>query len=189
MKKYVLAGFFIVLVLSLAVTVNADKRHWWGGGDDYNYCPNCGTELGPQAGSGYHMRPGVMGRGWGYGMGPGMMGQGQGRGYGMGPGMMGQGQGRGYGMGPGMMGQGWGYGMGPGMTERGSGYGYGQSEQCQKFFNETSDLRKELNTKRFEYSEAIRNPKTKPETIGKLEKEIYEMQEKVYKKAPPGCFY
>ena len=171
MRKYVLVGLFILLLLSLAVTVNADKRHWRGGGDNYNYCPNCGAPVGPQAGSGYHMGPGMMGQGWGYGMGPGMMGQGWG-----------------YGTGPGMMGQGRGYGTGPGMMEGGRGYGYGQSEQCQKFFDETSDLRKELYTKRFNYSEAIRNPKTKPETAGKLEKEIYELQEKIYKNAPPGCF-
>ncbi|GEM_PF-1571673 len=91
--------------------------------------------------------------------------------------------GRGYGMGPGMMG---GYGMGPGMM--GPGY-YGQSEACQKFLDENAGLRKELYNKRFEYSEALRNPKTTPETTAKLEKEIRKLQEKIYKNAPQECWY
>ena len=106
------------------------------------------------------MGQGMMGRG-GYGMmGPGMMGQG---GYGM----MGQG---GYGMmGPGMMGQG-GYGM----------WGY-NAESYQKLLDDTADLRKELHNKKFEYFEALRNPKTKPETITKFGKEMRELQRKIYK--------
>jgi hypothetical protein len=102
----------------------------------------------------------------GYGMGPGMMG-----GYGMGPGMM-----RGYGMGPGMM---RGYGMGPGF--------YGLSDECQKFYDDTVKLRKELHDKRFEYFEAVRNPKTTMETLTDLQKEMRELQEKIYSKAPLGC--
>jgi mono/diheme cytochrome c family protein len=107
------------------------------------------------------------------GMGPGMMG-----GYGMGPGMMG-----GYGMGPGMMG---GYGMryrcgmGPESFE--------QSEECQKFYDDTAKLRKELHDKRFEYFETIRNPKTTMGTAADLRKEIRELQEKIYSKAPIGCW-
>ena len=107
-----------------------------------------------------------------YGMGPGMMG-----GYGMGPGMMGGGM-----MGRGMMG---GYGMGHGMM--GPGY-YNQSEECQKFLDETSSLRKELHDKRFEYMEALRNPKTTAETDAKLRKEIDELQGKISNKAPLGCY-
>ncbi|MBE0426805.1 MAG: hypothetical protein IBX72_09180 [Nitrospirae bacterium] len=110
----------------------------------------------------------------GGGMGPGMMGGG----YGMGPGMMG----RGYGMGPGMGGG----MMGPGMM--GHGY-YGQSEACQKFFDETAGLRKELHNKRYDYFEAIRNPKTTPESVTKLEKEIRDLQENIYSKAPQGCWW
>lgn len=94
-------------------------------------------------------------------------------GYGMGPGMMG----RGYGMGRGM--------MGPGMM----GPGYWQSEECQKFFNENAALRRELHNKRFDYSEAMRNPKVTPESLGKLEKEIRELQEKIYSKSPQGCWW
>ncbi len=121
------------------------------------------------------------GYGGGYGMGPGMMG----RGYGGGPGW-----GGGYGMGPGMMGQGYGggYGMGPGWGAR-QGYGqdYGQSEECQKYFDESAGMRKELNNKRFDYFEALRNPKTKPEQVSKLEKEIWELQKEIYSKAPAAC--
>jgi hypothetical protein len=132
-----------------------------------------------------------------YGMGPGMMyGWGGGPGYGMGPGMMygwggyGPGHGRGpgwggYGMGPGMM-YGWG-GYGPGYG-RGPGWGYNQSEACQKFFDDTAKLRKELHSKKFEYFEAYRNPDTKPDTLAKLDREIRAIQEKIYEKAPEeGC--
>lgn len=70
--------------------------------------------------------------------------------------------------------------MGGGMM---GGY-YGQSEECQKFLDETSGLRKELFNKRFEYFEAYRNPKTSPETIVTLEKEIGELQEKMHVKGP-----
>jgi hypothetical protein len=91
--------------------------------------------------------------------------------------------GSGYGMGPGMMGGG--YGMGPGMM--GPGY-YQQNEACQKFFDETSGTRKDLHNKRFEYSEAVRNPKSTPESVAKLGKEIRELQEKIHSKAPQGCW-
>ncbi|GBE02377.1 MAG TPA: hypothetical protein ENH50_06440 [Nitrospirae bacterium] len=119
---------------------------------------------------------------WGGGS---MMGSGSGMGYGMmgggmGPGMMGGGMGYGM-MGGGMMG----YGMGPGMM--GGGYGTGRSYATnaydQKFLDETKNLRKQLNGKRFEYFEALRNPKTTPDTIAKLEKEITELQKNIYAKA------
>ncbi len=57
----------IVAVTSFAY---ADEPGSPGG---YNYCPYCGSYMGPQGGQG--MGPGMMG---GQGMGPGMMG-GQGR--------------------------------------------------------------------------------------------------------------
>lgn len=90
----------------------------------------------------------------------------------------------GYSMGPGMMHGYGGHGMGPGMM--GPGY-YQQSEACQKFLDENAGLRKELNNKRFEYFEAVRNPKTTPDAAAKLEKELRELQEKIYAKAPQGC--
>jgi hypothetical protein len=105
-------------------------------------------------------------------------------------GIMAYAQGPGWGgvnmMGPGygshMMGQGYGrYMTGPKMGWRGSGYD-------QKFLDETSDVRKDLHNKKFEYFEATRNPDTKPETIAKLEKETRELQEKLYTKAPRSVY-
>jgi hypothetical protein len=108
--------------------------------------------------------------------GSGMMGD---QGYGSGSGSTG---GQGYGPGPGMMG-GQGYGMGSGNMMQ----GYNQSPECQEFYNETAELRKELHVKRFEYAETQRDPKTTGETTTKLEKEVQELQEKISAKAPSGC--
>ena len=98
--------------------------------------------------------------------------------YAQGPGMMGGGRG----MGPGMMGEG--YGMGPCMM--GQGYNW-QSAECQKFHDDTVQLRKQLHEKRFDYFEASRNPKTAAEDLTKIEKEIKDLQDKLYLKAPVGC--
>jgi hypothetical protein len=68
---------------------------------------------------------------------------------------------------------------GPMMGWRGGSYD-------QKFLDETAGLRKELNEKRFDYFEAMRNPKTDPETVTRLEKEIGELQNQLYAKAPQG---
>ncbi len=84
----------------------------------------------------------------------------------------------------GMMGSGM---MGGGMMGGGMMGGYHQSEECQKFLDETAGLRRELYNKRFEYSEAYRNPKTTAETLVQLEREIYDLQKKIYAKAPLGC--
>lgn len=66
----------------------------------------------------------------------------------------------------------------------GPGYGGGHRySQYQKFLDETVDLRKELHGKRFEYFEALRNTKTTTEAITKLEKEIAELEDKIYEKA------
>jgi len=162
MKKYVCIVFLVVLCLSVALVADAQQRHWRGGGEDYNYCPYCGAPL--EGGEGY-----------GYGMGPGMMHPGWGMGWGM--------MGRGYGHG--MMDRGY----GPGMMERGwGGYGYRQSEECQKFFNDTIDLRRQLHAKRFEYSEAYRNPKTTSVQLSQLEKEIEDLQKKLADKTPRECW-
>ena len=107
---------------------------------------------------------------------------GYGPGYGMG------GYGGGSGMGPGRMG-GYGGGYGPGMMGGyGAGYGgsYGSAE-CRKFLDATAGLRKELSDKRFEYSEAYRNPKANQETILRLEGEISDLQDEIAGKAPLGC--
>jgi len=111
-------------------------------------------------GSGYYPCPQMMG--------PGMMG-----GYGMGHGMMG-----GM-MGPGMMGRMRGM-MGPG------GYGMQGSDPAayQKYLNDTTELRKKLHDRKFEYFEAARNPDIKREALMKLEKEILDLQWDLYEKAP-----
>jgi len=138
--------------------------------------------IGSAQGPGYG--PGMMGGGWGGSYCPycGAY-QGPRGGYGMGPGMMGGygGWGHGYGMGPGMM-----YGRGPGYGRYGQGV---PSEGCQKFLDETAALRKELHNKRYEYFEAVRNPKAKPEDVAKQEKEIRDLQEKIYAKNPEGCWW
>jgi hypothetical protein len=91
----------------------------------------------------------------------------------------------GYGMGRGMLRGYGGYGMGPGMMGHGK---YQQNEACQKFLDENAGIRKELNNKRFEYFEVLRNPKTTAEAAAKLGKELRELQEKIYSKAPQGCW-
>jgi len=155
LKKFGIVLTVVSIFVLIAVAYAQGPGMMGGGEQGWNFCPYCGSYVGPRGG---------------YGMGPGMMG-----GYGMGPGMMG-----GYGMGPGMMG---GYGMCPGA--RG---GYSQSEECQKFLDDTSKERKMLYDKRYEYHEASRNPKTSPETLTNLEKEIRELQKGIYSKAPQGCW-
>ncbi len=94
--------------------------------------------------------------------------------------MMGPGE-----MGPAMMG---GSIIGPGMMSPEMWRDYlTRNPECQKFLDDTVGLRKDLHNKRFEYFEAIRNPKTTGETVSKLEKEIRDLQELIYAKAPLGC--
>lgn len=84
-------------------------------------------------------------------------------------------------------GYGSGYGMGPGMM----GYGehmYGRSSNNRKFLDETADLRKELNNKRFEYFGAIRDPETGSKTITELEQDISSIQEQLYEKSPRTAY-
>ncbi len=109
-----------------------------------------------------------------------------------GPGMMGGGYG-GQMMGPGMMGGGYGgQMMGPGTREGnfGScpcgawfGQNYQNNDAYHKFMDDTVDLRKELNSKRFEYTEMMRNPNTSREEIASLEKEIFNLQQQLQDKA------
>jgi len=88
----------------------------------------------------------------------------------------------GYTMGPGMMGSGYGgYMMGPGYGSHMYGNTSGDN---QKFLDETTALRKELNKKQFEYTEAVRNPNTDETTIAKLQQEITDLQGKITEKAP-----
>jgi len=85
------------------------------------------------------------------------------------------------GYGGGMMGYGNHMGYGGGYGNH-MGYGPGYSDESKEFLEKTADLRKELNTKRFEYSEAIRTGDEKK--AEKLAKELDELSEKIYKDAP-----
>ncbi|MBI5584027.1 MAG: hypothetical protein HY892_09405 [Deltaproteobacteria bacterium] len=131
------------------------------------------------AGMAFAQGPGL----WGYGRGPDLM-------DGYGHGMMAhyggsycpncgafQGHQGGYGPGPGMMGPGW----------RGQGW-LNQSEECKKFYHDTAALRKDLVNKRFDYLEALRNPATTAEQAAKMEKEIWDLQQKIFSKAPLACW-
>ena len=175
----------LLTVLALALSGSYAGAQMMGGGPGMmqGYGAQQPSEPPPQQNYPYMMG------GYGYGMGPGMMG-----GYGMGPGMMG---GYGYGMGPGMMG-GYGYGMGPGMMggygpcPQGNCYGYGQRpwqpgfsspEKYQKFLDETKELRKKLHDLQFQYGEMLRDPKTTMDDKFKMEKEIFDLQQKIQEKA------
>ena len=92
----------------------------------------------------------------------------------------------GYGAGPGYGG---GWGTGPGMTRGWRGYRQPPNEACQKFLDETAGLRRELYMKRYDYREAVNDPKTKPETLSKIEKEILDLQQKIRDKNPSACWY
>lgn len=149
MRKIMFLTMAFVLVFGVGITASYAQPMgpgMMGPGYGYqqqggwNYCPYCGSYMGPQ---------------WGYGMGSGMMG-----GM-MGPGMMG----RGYGMGPGMMGRG--YGMGPGRMgpqygpQYGPGYQGPQYQQPQKPMNE-QDAKGLLEN----YLQSTRNPNLR---LGKIE--------------------
>jgi len=82
-----------------------------------------------------------------------------------------RGAGRGYGVGPGMMG----YGMGPGM------WGY-DANRYDKFLNDTVDMRREFNTRQFDYNEALRNRNINSNDLIKMEKEMLELQIKIKEK-------
>ncbi len=141
------------------------------------------------------------------GSGQGMMGQSQqqtrGNGYYPCQQMMGQGHMGGYGMMGqghmgGMMGRGGGYGMMGqghmgGMMGSGMMNGYRGNDpeaykkyqgEYQKYMDDTAGLRKKLYNKKFEYSEAARNPDATRRSLIKLEKEMMNLQWKINEKAP-----
>jgi hypothetical protein len=139
----------------------------------------------------YQMNPAMMG-GYGYGMYPGMMG---GYGYGMHPNMMG---GYGYGMHPNMMG-GYGHGMHPnmmggwghhGMHQMMGGSGmppctglqgpYKSSEEYTKFLDDTREERRKLHSLMFDYGEAMRRPEPNREKLQEMEKEIFELRDRLF---------
>ncbi len=117
-------------------------------------------------------------QGMGGGSGGHMSGQGYGSGHMSGYGMTGPGGHMGTGNG-GHMGQGYGGHMG---DRTGPGYGTGQTDQ--KFLDDTADLRKELHNKRFTYNEASRNPDTTMGQLRNMEKEMFELEGKIYEKSP-----
>ncbi len=51
----------------------------------------------------------------------------------------------------------------------------------QKFLNDTKELRKQMQMKRFEYMEARRNPNANPQDINNLEQEMFNLSEKMKK--------
>ena len=102
----------------------------------------------------------------------GMMGDDYG---GMGSGMMGGGHG---GMGSGMMGGHRGYNNGPNGSQNGW-----NSENYQKFLNDTVQLRKEMHDKRFDYQEARRDPKTTRVQLAEFEKAVIDLRYKIAEKA------
>jgi hypothetical protein len=61
--------------------------------------------------------------------------------------------------------------------------GYGTEEEYRKYLDETVDLRRALHNKKFEISEALRNPETTRKTLLQLRKEMLEIKVKIYEKA------
>lgn len=100
--------------------------------------------------------------GYGYDGGYGMMGSG----YGM------MGGGRMMGSGSGCPGYGW----------NGAANGWNTAEN-QNFLQGTVQLRKQLNDRRFDYREALRNPNTTPEQLAKIEKEMIDLRTQIDTKA------
>ena len=78
--------------------------------------------------------------------------------------------------------------MGQGFSGSMMGWGGRNSGPDQEFLEETRELRREMHNKRFEYFEASRNPDTTRGDLVKLEKEIGELQEKMYEKSPRKGF-
>lgn len=122
----------------------------------------------------------------------GMEGQGMMMGRGMGQGMMGGGMGQGMmggGMGKGMMMQGhmgcmnmMGRGMGMGMMGGGM-MGNMTADNQKEFMDDTKEMREKMHMMRFEYMEAMRNPKTTLEDIGNMEQDMLDIRKNMMKKA------
>jgi hypothetical protein len=63
------------------------------------------------------------------------------------------------------------------------GQGGWNSEPHQEFLEETVDLRKEMNDKRFDYMEAQRNPNTSREQLAEIEKGMIDLRTQLSEKA------
>ena len=64
-----------------------------------------------------------------------------------------------------------------------------QSRACQEFIDESVELRKELNDKRFAYHEAIRDPKSTTDDVKKLENDLKELQDEISARRPLECIW
>ncbi len=82
----------------------------------------------------------------------------------------------GPGMGPGMMG-------GPGMMARNSGDDQAEARLIAKFREETKELRREMAVKRVQMRALMRAENPDEVKIGKLAAELFDLQEKLRKKA------
>jgi len=60
----------------------------------------------------------------------------------------------------------------------------GTPKEYEKYMDDTTDLRKKLHDKEFEYFEIIRKRDVKRKTIMDLEKEMRDLQWQIYEKAP-----
>ena len=105
--------------------------------------------------------------------------------YAYGGGCGGGGRGMMGGGGYGMMGGGYGGNYGCNGCPGAAGFGQNgwNSENQQKFLSDTVQLRKDMNDKRFEYQEALRNPKTTREQLSTLEKGMIDLRTKLDEKA------
>lgn len=66
---------------------------------------------------------------------------------------------------------------------------YWQTPECQKFYDETVTLRKQLHDREFDYFEAARNPKTLGGELEKIESDLQDLNKKIYSQAPIGCWW
>ncbi len=71
----------------------------------------------------------------------------------------------------------------------GKQYAAASREDCQRFLNDTRELRKDLANKRFEYEEAARDRNTTRETLSKIEDQIMDLQEKIQAKNTQRCYW
>jgi hypothetical protein len=207
MKKTILVASVVLLLVSVPAVAQMMGSGSGMMGGDQDARPNQQMQQTvPTGGQNYpqHMNRGMTG-GYGYGMGSGMMGgygtglhmMGGGYGYGMGSQMMGGAghscmSGFGHDQKPNMMG----YGMGPGMM---GGYGYGTGSQMMspeaekqykeyhkktnRFLDETRELRKDLNSLKFEYHEALRSTPEPNEKLDKMRREMFDLHLKIYNKS------
>jgi hypothetical protein len=57
------------------------------------------------------------------------------------------------------------------------------ADNQQKFMNDTKEMRQKMHTMRFEYMEAMRNPKTTLKDLGDMEQKMLDMRKDMLKNA------